>query len=178
MMEALITYETLADLYQSTRRYNPQDGHLHTHRRKDTNPIFNVAAIDISAVNMQTSCVFQFAHGRTLAVSWDSVTYAVHLLANCVLQLQSLGYSALRPCYRRDVILAASYLRHRYRCLHPRTHVSDVGDAHCRLFHDFSQNYSYHRTWGSTLTFLSFEELRVCLVKATKFCFTFSFFSR
>jgi hypothetical protein len=35
MMEALITYETLADLYQTTRRYNPEDSHLHSHRREN-----------------------------------------------------------------------------------------------------------------------------------------------
>jgi hypothetical protein len=28
-MEAAATSETLADFYQTTRRYNPQDSHLH-----------------------------------------------------------------------------------------------------------------------------------------------------
>jgi hypothetical protein len=32
MMEAVGTSETLASSYQSTRRYNPEDGHLCTHR--------------------------------------------------------------------------------------------------------------------------------------------------
>jgi hypothetical protein len=35
MMEAVQTSETLANLYQPARRYNPQDSHLHTHRRQN-----------------------------------------------------------------------------------------------------------------------------------------------
>jgi hypothetical protein len=34
-MEAVRTSETLVNLYQFTRRYNPEDGHLHTHRREN-----------------------------------------------------------------------------------------------------------------------------------------------
>jgi hypothetical protein len=32
MMEAARTSETLENFYQTTRRYNPEDSHLHTHR--------------------------------------------------------------------------------------------------------------------------------------------------
>jgi hypothetical protein len=32
MMEAARTSETLVNFYQTTRRYNPEDGRLHTHR--------------------------------------------------------------------------------------------------------------------------------------------------
>jgi hypothetical protein len=35
MMEAAITSETLVNLYQTTRRYNPKDSHLRTHRREN-----------------------------------------------------------------------------------------------------------------------------------------------
>jgi hypothetical protein len=35
MMEAVQTSETFANSYQSTRHYNPEDGHLHTHRREN-----------------------------------------------------------------------------------------------------------------------------------------------
>jgi hypothetical protein len=35
MMEAARTSETLVNFYQTTRRYNPEDSHLHNHRRKD-----------------------------------------------------------------------------------------------------------------------------------------------
>jgi hypothetical protein len=35
MMEAARTYETLVNFYQTTRRYNPEDSHLRTHRREN-----------------------------------------------------------------------------------------------------------------------------------------------
>jgi hypothetical protein len=35
MMEAARTSETLANFYQTTRRYNPEDSHLRTHRREN-----------------------------------------------------------------------------------------------------------------------------------------------
>jgi hypothetical protein len=35
MMEAARTSETLVNFYQTTRRYNPEDRHLRTHRREN-----------------------------------------------------------------------------------------------------------------------------------------------
>jgi hypothetical protein len=35
MMEAARTSETLVNFYQTTRRYNPQDSHLRSHRRQN-----------------------------------------------------------------------------------------------------------------------------------------------
>jgi hypothetical protein len=35
MMEAARTSEMLEDFYQTTRHYNPEDNHLHTHCRKN-----------------------------------------------------------------------------------------------------------------------------------------------
>jgi hypothetical protein len=35
MMEAARTSETLVNFYQTTRRYNPEDSHLHTRRREN-----------------------------------------------------------------------------------------------------------------------------------------------
>jgi hypothetical protein len=35
MMEAGRTSETLVNFYQTTRRYNPEDIHVHTHRREN-----------------------------------------------------------------------------------------------------------------------------------------------
>jgi hypothetical protein len=34
-MEAAKTFETLVNFYQITRRYNPEDSHLRTHRREN-----------------------------------------------------------------------------------------------------------------------------------------------
>jgi hypothetical protein len=38
MMEAARTSETLVNFYQTTRRYNPADSHLRTHRRENLRP--------------------------------------------------------------------------------------------------------------------------------------------
>jgi hypothetical protein len=35
MMEAACTSETLVNFYQTTRRYNPEDSHLHIRRREN-----------------------------------------------------------------------------------------------------------------------------------------------
>jgi hypothetical protein len=35
MMEAATTSETSVNFYQTTRPYNPEDSHLHTHRREN-----------------------------------------------------------------------------------------------------------------------------------------------
>jgi hypothetical protein len=43
MMERAEASETSANSYQSTRRYNPEDGHLHTHRRENLKSYFNNA---------------------------------------------------------------------------------------------------------------------------------------
>jgi hypothetical protein len=40
MMEAARTSETLVQLYQTTRCYNPEDSHLHTHRRENLKSYF------------------------------------------------------------------------------------------------------------------------------------------
>jgi hypothetical protein len=40
MMEAARTSETLANFYQTTRRYIPEDSHLLTHRRENLKSYF------------------------------------------------------------------------------------------------------------------------------------------
>jgi hypothetical protein len=40
MMEAVQTSETLVNSYQSTRRYNPEDSHLHSHCRENLKSSF------------------------------------------------------------------------------------------------------------------------------------------
>jgi hypothetical protein len=35
MMKAVSTSETSVDFYQTLRRYNPEDGHLHARRREN-----------------------------------------------------------------------------------------------------------------------------------------------
>jgi hypothetical protein len=42
MMGAARTSETLVNFYQTTRCYNPEDSHLHTHRRENLKSYFPV----------------------------------------------------------------------------------------------------------------------------------------
>jgi hypothetical protein len=56
MMEAARTSETLVQLYQTTRCYNPEDSHLHTNRRENLKSYFvtvvtSFATLGMSVVN-------------------------------------------------------------------------------------------------------------------------------
>jgi hypothetical protein len=42
MMEAARTSETLVKFYQTTRRYNPEDSHLRTHRRENLKSYYEI----------------------------------------------------------------------------------------------------------------------------------------
>jgi hypothetical protein len=60
-MEAARTSETLINFYQATRRYNPEDSHLRTHRRDNLKSY--LAIISLNSVNqlifvMVKCCVF------------------------------------------------------------------------------------------------------------------------
>jgi hypothetical protein len=43
MIEVARTSETLVHFYQTTRRYNPEDSHFHTHRRENLKSYLNSA---------------------------------------------------------------------------------------------------------------------------------------
>jgi hypothetical protein len=44
-MEAARTSETLVNFYQTTRRYNPEDSHLRTHRRENLKSYLGLANV-------------------------------------------------------------------------------------------------------------------------------------
>jgi hypothetical protein len=44
MMEAARTSETLVNLYQTTRCYNPEDSHPRTHRRENLKSYFSLCS--------------------------------------------------------------------------------------------------------------------------------------
>jgi hypothetical protein len=54
-MEAARTSETLVQLYQTTRCYNPEDSHLHTHRREN---IKSYLCKIVKISNLQNVCSF------------------------------------------------------------------------------------------------------------------------
>jgi hypothetical protein len=45
MMETACTSETSVNVYQTTRRYNPEDRHLHTRRRENLKSYFNLYTV-------------------------------------------------------------------------------------------------------------------------------------
>jgi hypothetical protein len=45
-MEATRTSETLVNFYQTTRRYNPEDSHLHTHRRENLKSYYRLRVFE------------------------------------------------------------------------------------------------------------------------------------
>jgi isopropylmalate/homocitrate/citramalate synthase len=47
MMEAAQDSETLVNSHQSTRRYNPEDSHLHSHRPEDIKSYLILNCLDI-----------------------------------------------------------------------------------------------------------------------------------
>jgi hypothetical protein len=47
MLEAARTSETLVNFYQTTRRYNPEDSHLRTHRRENLKSYFEKSLYEI-----------------------------------------------------------------------------------------------------------------------------------
>jgi hypothetical protein len=50
MMGAASTSETLVNFYQTTRRYNPEDSHLRTHRRENLK-FYYIASNDTMIIN-------------------------------------------------------------------------------------------------------------------------------
>jgi hypothetical protein len=48
MMESARTFETLVNFYQTTLRYNPEDGHLRTHRRENFKSYLDLPSFQIS----------------------------------------------------------------------------------------------------------------------------------
>jgi hypothetical protein len=58
-MEAVSASETTVNFYQTTRRNNPEDGHLHTHRRENL-PIDNLFLFLVLTVDFL--CLINFSH--------------------------------------------------------------------------------------------------------------------
>jgi hypothetical protein len=48
MVEAVTTTETSVNSYQSTRRYNPEDSHIHNYRSQNLKSYLNTTVLKIS----------------------------------------------------------------------------------------------------------------------------------
>jgi hypothetical protein len=63
MMEAAQASETLVNFYQSTRRYNPEDSHLHTHRRENLRSYFIFLVVfSLKVCDQNFVCVIHLPH--------------------------------------------------------------------------------------------------------------------
>jgi hypothetical protein len=58
MMETVQTSETLVNSYQSTRRYNPEDSHLHSHRHGNLKSNINMLRIWQRRDNHSSKCLY------------------------------------------------------------------------------------------------------------------------
>jgi hypothetical protein len=50
MIEAARTSETLVHFYQTTRRYNPEDSHLRTHRRENLKSYATIIKLTVAVI--------------------------------------------------------------------------------------------------------------------------------
>jgi hypothetical protein len=90
MMEAASTSETLVNLYQTTRRNNPKDSHLHTHCCENLNSHFWGM---LSEIYLQ---LLHFVLFKLLCISLDPLTFSTHFVI--VSQFLSLKIGFLITC--------------------------------------------------------------------------------
>jgi hypothetical protein len=60
MMEATSTFETSENFYQTTRRYNPEDSHIHTRRRENLKSYLVSAPFPATPPNPSVPFAFYF----------------------------------------------------------------------------------------------------------------------
>jgi hypothetical protein len=63
MMEAASSSETSVNFCQSTRRYNPEDSHLHTRRRKNLKPYMWTCIQEILCSNLNQAITAKLLRG-------------------------------------------------------------------------------------------------------------------
>jgi hypothetical protein len=72
--EAASTSEMFVNFYQTTRRYNPEDSHLHTRRRENLKSyikykLIDVVLLGVSGLKMETVCF-----SETLVSTYESAS--------------------------------------------------------------------------------------------------------
>jgi hypothetical protein len=91
MMEAARTSETLLNFYQTTRRYNPEDSHLRTHRRENLKSymLYDVLNFPMNAKDIQSfSGTYKYTVRYPGFVSWN---YSLNLVVKLCPKLQVRG---------------------------------------------------------------------------------------
>jgi hypothetical protein len=97
MMEAASASETLVNFYQTTRRYNPEDNHLHSRRRENLKSYLSV--------NFLSSCL-------VLREKIPATMNSLHL-SLFALPFKNAKYSFKEDCVSRKLHLAVEkYLSH------------------------------------------------------------------
>jgi hypothetical protein len=73
MMEAATTSETLVKLYKTTRRYNPEDSHLLTHRRENLKS-YEVRDVDNRTLMVRLECHYMLRQVQAIGQVWANDT--------------------------------------------------------------------------------------------------------
>jgi hypothetical protein len=124
-MEAARTSETLVNFYQTTRRYNPEDSHLRTHRRE------NLKSYDCEGTCQSVSHISEW----TSALYW----YLQILVVLCSWNLEkTYKVLALKVAYDLNLAVIMKITNERSllpSCVHTRTSAADkfppVGRRRC-----------------------------------------------
>jgi hypothetical protein len=129
MMEAVRTSETSVNSYQSTRHYNPEDGHVRTHRRENLKSylaIINLITINQIIFVTEGRCVF-------FEVGTEVLNNVRAPLCYFVLLLVSPGFVTL--CWYNRAALSYCADKHTRRCISLRCHhlQCPVNYTVCRL---------------------------------------------
>jgi hypothetical protein len=81
MVEAARTSETLVNFYQTTRRYNPEDSHLRTHRRENLKSYKEITSFMLYLVPDRCQYLSVLTFLTSVGMATD---YGVSLRARCV----------------------------------------------------------------------------------------------
>jgi hypothetical protein len=103
-MEAVQTSKTSVNWYQSTLRYNPEDGHLHTHRREDLKSHPTIRRHCLAAPRTQPSPRVRSSHHKTHDLT------AMNLLQLCFQVSAEPLYSAI-TLFKNDISSAETIYR-------------------------------------------------------------------
>jgi hypothetical protein len=115
MMEAARTSETLVNFYQTTRRYNPEDSNLHTHRRENLKSYDNVKS-PMSSILLVTVRAERLTALTHLFFFWKQFFFRTHetsfhefpigkCLPSCAISLATwkLARTTAKSSFTRDL---------------------------------------------------------------------------